>query len=40
MALAFWLACVLFLVVPHGKSRSPFHGGQPFQPKQSPALGN
>ena len=38
-ALAFWLACVVFVFVPHGKSHAPFHGGQPFQPKHSPARG-
>ena len=39
-ALAFWLACVLFLVWPaHAKSHAPFQGGQPFVPKYTPARG-
>jgi hypothetical protein len=37
---AFWLACVVFLLVPaHGKPPTRFQGGQPAQPKYSPARG-
>jgi len=40
LALAFWLACVVFLVAPRGgDAKAPFHGGQPFQPKYTPARG-
>jgi hypothetical protein len=40
VALAFWVACVAFLFLPtHGKASTPFHGGQPFQPRQTPARG-
>jgi len=39
-ALAFWIACVVFLFVPtHGRTSTPFHGGQPVQPKYTPAHG-
>jgi hypothetical protein len=39
-ALAFWIACVVFLIVPtHGKSAGRFHGTHLPQPKPSPARG-
>jgi hypothetical protein len=39
-ALAFWIACVVFLFVPRGGDTSaPFQGGQPFHPTYSPARG-
>jgi hypothetical protein len=39
-ALAFWIACVVYLLVPaHGTSAMPFHGGEQFQPKYTPARG-
>ncbi|MFY9578253.1 MAG: hypothetical protein WAQ33_02910 [Gaiellaceae bacterium] len=39
-ALALWVACVVFLLLPTGGRQSaPFHGGRPFQPKQTPARG-
>jgi len=39
-ALAFWLACVIFLAWPaHGKSSAPFEGVQPVQQKFLPARG-
>jgi len=39
-ALAFWVACLVFVFVPtHGKTSPPFHGGKPVQPKYSPARG-
>ena len=38
--LAFWIACVVFLLVPtHGKTSTPFQGGKPAQPKYTPARG-
>jgi len=37
-ALAFWIGCVVWLALPtHGNASAPFHGGQPAQPKYSPA---
>ena len=39
-ALAFWIACVAFLLFPtHGKQSAPFQGSSQFQPKQTPARG-
>jgi hypothetical protein len=40
-AVAFWLACVVFLLVPkHNASAAPFHGGAPAQPKYRAAVAN
>jgi hypothetical protein len=39
-ALAFWIACVVFVLLPaHGKSSTQFHGGKQYQPKYTPARG-
>jgi hypothetical protein len=40
-ALAFWIACVVFVVVPlHGKHAASFHGGDPAHPKYTTAVAN
>jgi hypothetical protein len=36
-ALAFWIACVVFLLAPRDGPQSKFESGQPFQPKYTPA---
>jgi hypothetical protein len=40
-AVAFWIACVVFVLVPtHAKTAAPFHGGTPAEPKYRTAVAN